>query len=325
MYNRAVATIGVVRELWRFPVKSMGGEALEVADVDRRGLRGDRLWAVRDEERAVITNAKKLPALLLCSARYVTAPAADAGPDAVWAVIITLPDGATVGSDDPAVHDRLSALLGRKVTLCALRPASDAAHYRAAKATAADMRADFALASDEPLPDFSMMKMSTLMELGTYATPRGTYFDAAALHVLTTASLDALRAASPGADFDVRRFRPNLVVTTEGAPALLEAGWTGATLTAGTLGARVDSPTPRCSMPIRAQPELRADPAVLKAIASEAARCLGAYATVTRAGQVKIGDRVELEVPDRSQVGGWLRDRATGAKRLLLRAAMPKK
>ncbi len=321
----AMVAIGVVSALWRFPVKSMGGESLAVADVDERGLRGDRLWAVRDEERAVITGAKKLPVLLMCSARYAAEPAAGAGADAVPPVIITLPDGATVTSDDPAIHDRLSALVGRKVTLCALRPAKDAAHYRAAKATVAEMRADFAIANDEPLPDFSMMKMSTLIELGKYATPRGTYFDAAGLHVVTTASLAALGAASPGTDFDVRRFRPNLVVTTDGEPGLLEAAWAGATVTAGTAAAHVDSATPRCSMPTRAQPDLSADPAVLKTIATEAARCLGAYATVTRAGQTKVGDRVELELPGRSSVGGWFRDRATGAKRLLLRAAMPRK
>lgn len=324
MYSRGVATIGTVRELWRFPVKSMGGERLEAADVDARGVRGDRLWALRDEAKGVITSAKKLPALLLCTARYASAPGAEAGPGAVPAVIITLPDGATVRSDDPDVDARLSAALGRALTLCSLRPASDTAHYRAGKATAADMRADFALAEGEPLPDFSMMKMSTLMELGTYATPRGTYFDAADLHVLTTASLAAMRRAAPAADFDVRRFRPNLVIDNGEEGGLVEAAWAGGDLRAGGAAATIDSATPRCSMPIRPQPEMSADPAVLAAIVAEGERCLGAYASVTRAGPVKVGDRVELDVR-RSPVGGWLRARATGAKRLLLKAAMPKK
>lgn len=317
-------TIGTVRELWRFPVKSMGGERLATADVDARGVRGDRLWALRDDEKGVITNAKKLPTLLLCSARYASAPGADRGPAAVPAVIITLPDGATVGSDDPDVDARLSAAFGRKLRLCSLRPASDGAHYRAGKASAAELRADFALADGDPLPDFSMMKMSTLMELGRYATPRGTYFDAADLHVLTTASLAAMRKAAPGADFDVRRFRANVVVDTGDEGGLLEASWAGGELRAGAAAATVDSATPRCSMPIRAQAGLAADPAVLATIVAEAARCLGAYATVTRPGAVKVGDPVAVAV-ERSAVGGWLRARAAGAKRLLLKAAMPKK
>ena len=40
--------IGVVERLWRYPVKSTGGERLGAVDVDLRGLAGDRLYAVRD-------------------------------------------------------------------------------------------------------------------------------------------------------------------------------------------------------------------------------------------------------------------------------------
>lgn len=37
-----------VAEVWRYPVKSMAGERLAVADIDARGLVGDRRWALRD-------------------------------------------------------------------------------------------------------------------------------------------------------------------------------------------------------------------------------------------------------------------------------------
>ncbi|MFI6448653.1 MOSC domain-containing protein [Kitasatospora sp. NPDC050543] len=40
--------IGVIERLWRYPVKSTGGERLESVEVDARGLAGDRLYAVRD-------------------------------------------------------------------------------------------------------------------------------------------------------------------------------------------------------------------------------------------------------------------------------------
>ncbi|WP_035802771.1 MOSC domain-containing protein [Kitasatospora mediocidica] len=42
--------IGVVERLWRYPVKSTGGERLSEVLVDERGLAGDRLYAVRDGE-----------------------------------------------------------------------------------------------------------------------------------------------------------------------------------------------------------------------------------------------------------------------------------
>jgi hypothetical protein len=300
----------------------MAGERVESTIVGERGLRGDRLWAIRDEERGVLTNAKRFPRLLQCAARFVREPAADVGPGTIPDVIITLPDGATVRSDDRDVDARLSAVLGHAVTLHALRPASDRAHYRTPKATADGMRQEFAVDPGEPLPDFSMMPLAKLLELSKYATPPGTYFDACSLHVVTTASLAALRANSHS-DFDVRRFRPNVVLETS-ETGLVEAGWTGGTLAIGACAAFVECPTPRCSMPTRAQAELPADPKVLKTIVQEAERCLGAYATVTRAGEVRVGDTATFSAPETSKVGEWARARAVGLKRLLMRAAMPK-
>ena len=311
-----------VVELWRYPVKSMGGERVDATVVGERGLHGDRLWAVRDEERGVLTHAKRHPKLLLCAARFVTEPAPDVGPGTIPAVTITLPDRSEVSSDDPEVHERLSALVGHRVTLCSLRPASDRTHYKGVKSTANDMRADFAIGESEALPDFSMMPMAKLMELGTYATPPGTYFDAMTLHVVTTASIETLKTTG-GSDFDVRRFRPNVVIENAGN-GFVEAEWTGGSLTLGACTAFVDCPTPRCSMPTRAQAGLPADPKVLRTIVQAAERCLGAYATVTRGGAVRVGDAVTFEPAETSRIGEWARARAAGLKRMLIRAAMPK-
>ena len=308
--------IGSVLEIWRFPVKSMGGEQVPSTTIAERGVHGDRLWAVRDVDKNVLTNAKRIPRLLLCRARFVEEPAADVGPGTIPPVEITFPDGTSVRSTDADVDARLSAFLDRRVTLCALRDASDREHYKAASSTAAEMREAFAIDDGEPMPDFSMMPLAKLAELGRYATPPGTYFDAMPLHVITTASLGA---------FDRRRFRANIVVDTGSETGYLENEWTGATLAIGDVTAFVDCPTPRCSMPTRAQqPDIPADKSVLKTIVRDADRLLGAYATPTKPGAVRVGDAVTLDAPESSKVREWARARATGIKRLLLRAAMPK-
>ncbi|MCA9771728.1 MAG: MOSC N-terminal beta barrel domain-containing protein, partial [Myxococcales bacterium] len=121
--------VGTIAELWRYPVKSMGGERIDVARLDRKGLVGDRLWALRDTASGEITGGKRIPGIMGLDARYRSEP--DGG--GIPAVDVTLPDGARVASDDANVHGRLTEFLGRAVTLEALRPASDAAHFRGAK------------------------------------------------------------------------------------------------------------------------------------------------------------------------------------------------
>lgn len=105
-------TIGRLTGLTRFPVKSLVGEDLESAVVDRRGLVGDRLWAVRDVDGKLGSGKstrrfRRMPGLLDLAARY--------GPDLV--PVVRLPDGREVRGDRPEVHEALSTHVGRPVTL----------------------------------------------------------------------------------------------------------------------------------------------------------------------------------------------------------------
>ena len=96
-----------MREIWRYPVKSMAGERLEEAALDPGGIPGDRAWAVRDERRGGIRGAKKIPGLMRCAARYREPPTRDR----VGAPEITLPDGGRVEADAADVSERLSIAL----------------------------------------------------------------------------------------------------------------------------------------------------------------------------------------------------------------------
>ena len=48
-----------VNGLWRYPVKSMAGEAVEAVELDADGVAGDRRWGVRDLDTDRLASAKK--------------------------------------------------------------------------------------------------------------------------------------------------------------------------------------------------------------------------------------------------------------------------
>lgn len=315
-------------ELWRYPVKSMGGERLDAIDVDARGMRADRLWAVRDLELGAVTTARRLPVLLGCSARFAAEPPADAGPGVAAEVVVTFPDGEERSSSDPEVHERLSALTGRRVELTPLPAVDDRAAYRGPLATQNDLRRQFDIPDDEPLPDLTMFPVRKVAELARYATPVGMFADAYPLHLLTRSSLAAMTAHAPGATFDSRRFRPSVLLETDDAPGLVENGWLGGTLTNGTVLVSAEIPTIRCSMPARPQPGLEAEPDVVRTVRRQAEGCLGIYAEVRRGGRLAVGDTLtytpaEPPTPLRAATGRL----SDAAKRRAMKASnllMPK-
>ena len=59
-----------VREIWRFPIKSMGGERVEQVAVSETGILGDRAWGVRDEATGMILTGRREPHLLMATATF---------------------------------------------------------------------------------------------------------------------------------------------------------------------------------------------------------------------------------------------------------------
>jgi uncharacterized protein YcbX len=291
-----MTVVGTVAEIWRYPVKSMGGERLAESAINGRGLHADRMWAVRDVELDTFTTARRWPVLLQCSARFAEDPAGrPAEPGDVLEVIVTFPDGSEISSSDPAIDDRLSELIGKPARLESLPALSEKRRYRTPQATKADLRRQFAVPDGAPLPDFSMFPVRKLAELARYATPVGALYDAYPLFLVTRASLRAMAGHAPGSQFDVRRFRPNVVIECDGAE-LVEFGWCGGRLHAPHAAFDVEIPTLRCSIPTRPQGDLPPDADILRTINAHADRCLGVYADVAAAGAVAEGDPLELEL-----------------------------
>lgn len=282
--------VGRIREIWRYPVKSMGGGELGEARIGERGIPGDRGWALRDEEVNEIRGAKKFPALLRCSARYLEEPDGAETPVAE----ITLPEGTRVRSDDPRAGEQLSELIGKRVTLWPLKPADDVEHYRRrVPLDAPEIRALLGRLPEEPLPDLSTFPQDVLKEIMEFAAPRGTYFDAFPVHLLTTSWLADLAAANPSARFDRRRFRPNFLIEPA-AKGKVELEWCGREVKIGDARLKIESPVVRCSMTTQPQQDLPKDPSVLRTIVRDSDQNVGVYASVVSSGTVHVGDAVDL-------------------------------
>ena len=262
----------------------MMGDQFSSLPVDESGVVGDRGWAVRDEVRGGIRGAKKIGGLMRLHARYVDEPQPGGRPAPIE---VTSPDGERVLSDDDGADERLSKLLDHPVTLQPLQPAEDLDHYRRGAPDTedfdAELRAIFGREPDEPLPSFEGLPLDVLIE---YESPPGTYFDAYPIHIVTDRSLETLASLAPGSDFDVRRFRPNVVVgvdqDVEGE--FPEQTWLGKNLRIGDVELEVTAACPRCVMVTRDFADLATDRQVLRTVVRHADQNVGVYARIVRPG-----------------------------------------
>ncbi len=309
--------VGTVKELWRYPVKSMVGEGIPSAHLTAKGLTGDRQWALRDETRGEITVVRKSPKLLQCSARFAGEPEGDNNPP----VIITLPDGREISSSDTDCAAVLSEHLGKPVSLWPLQPVSNWRHYRLAQVGGArDMMRQFGTST---LPDLSSVPMALAAQLSFFATPPGRYHDVFPLHLLSTNSLAAMAALEPAGNFIVQRFRPNIVIaSTRPAPEFDDFSWVGGYLHAGNCVIKCATRTVRCSAP--AQPQyggVSKDGKVVRALERHTNRHLGINATVAAPGTLNVGDEVYWE-PAKSLLPHSLVKLAAKAKNGVLHATL---
>ncbi|MEO8037563.1 MAG: MOSC N-terminal beta barrel domain-containing protein [Betaproteobacteria bacterium] len=286
-----MAVVGTIKEIWRFPVKSMAGQKLQAAQVGPIGIVGDRLWATRNDTAQEIQGAKKFPELMQCSAKFREEPADDRVPH----VDITFPDGSVTGSDAPGLAAKLTGLVGKPMSLWPIQPPSDLAHYRRRPMNEQEFGEEMQdIFQREPGEAFPALEQFP-KEILEFTSFPGMYFDVTPIHLLTTTSLAHLAGLNPAADWDVRRFRPNFVIeAANGRQGFVETDWIGKDMRIGGVTLHCPGPTPRCGMTTRAQNGLPFDKSILRTIVKDAEQNVGLYALVAAAGTIRLGDAVEI-------------------------------
>ncbi len=274
--------VGIIESIFRYPIKSLGGEKLLDSSIDKNGIEGDRIFALKDCLSGFIVSCKH---------------------PTKWGKIIEL--SATLNQDNSVtvrnidmdimtkkeeIESKIRALTSREVELIAIED-NLGRQYREA-----DRRSINEIGIN--------VKREPLSIVGN----NNYFFDFAPLHLLTTSSLNHINTFYKQGDFNVQRFRPNLLIKTIDSNKFEENGWIGKTIKIGNdLEIKIVEHTPRCVVTTLKQGKLDKDRKILKTIAqnSSAKRhmfspgktlkgILGVYGTVLKKGRVKTGDKVHL-------------------------------
>ena len=266
--------VGRVVSMCRYPVKSMLGEELNSSHVTGRGLIGDRAYALVDKETGKVASAKnprKWGSLFDFRAAFIDTPQIIGD---IPRVRITFPDGTQIFSDQNDVGDALSKVLGRDVKI---------------------MAANLEIPSyEEYWPDIEGLAQRE--KVTDEAMPAQTFFDIAVIHILTTSSINRLRELYPEGRFEVRRFRPNIVIESEpGEKDFVENSWVGKNIKIGDVLLKITGRCTRCVMTTLSQGDLPTDLGILRTVAKYNQVTVGVYASVLEEGTIRRGDIVRLE------------------------------
>jgi uncharacterized protein len=277
-----MADTGTVVSLWRYPVKSMMGEELNSSYITERGLIGDRTYAVVDKQTGKVASAKnprKWGNLFDFRSMFIDSPTDDVND--IPPVRITFPDDSNIFSDrkeDDDMDYRLSAVFDREVRLMKSSGFEEPSY-------------------EEYWPNIDGLARTD--QVTDEAMPSKTFFDIAVIHILTTSTINRLRELYPEGRFEVRRFRPNIVVESgykEKKNDFIENSWVGKKMIIGKdIVLNVTAPCTRCVMITLPQGDLPQDTGILSTVAKYNQVHVGVYASVERSGTIHRGDTVRIE------------------------------
>ena len=236
--------LGRISAIFRYPVKSMAGESLDVARLGWHGIDGDRRLAFRrlnDNSAFPWLSASKVPELLLYKPLRLDSKNAELLPTHVLT-----PDGKEYELRSDELREEISSRYGSGVELMNLKSG---------------------------------------------------IFDEASISVISQGTIHCIERES-ARDVDLRRFRPNIVIETDNAEPFNEDGWVGRTLMFGegnggpAIGVTLRDE--RCVM-VNFDPDTAArDSVVMKTVVRLNENCAGVYGTVVRAGELRVGQVVNL-------------------------------
>jgi MOSC domain-containing protein len=198
--------------------------------------------------------------------------------DRLWALVD--PDGGIASGKTTRRFRKVPGLLHHRSHLDGGLPVITLADGRSARA---DVPAVDALVAAITPPGWLLQRENS--------TP---YFDAAAVHIVTTTTLATLSEAV-GESVPLQRLRPNLLVDLEHPGPFPEDSWLGRTVRIGSVALRVVDRCERCVMVGHSQATLESRPRLLKTIGAVNDACAGVYAEVTAPGDLSEGDAVILE------------------------------
>ncbi len=246
-----------VEVLRRYAVKSMQGESCDGLRIASYGVEGDRAFGVLDVKSGTIISAKRDGRLLEASARL-----SDDG------VRVRLPGGREMPPGD-ALDRELTSWLGREARLV--------------------QASRHGVGTFECPEDFEHDESRTLRWQGTGRS----FVDESDLHLLTTADLGLLRRHRPELQWDVRRFRPNFVLSA--GEDVTSDQWIGRQLRLGEVIVRITGTCTRCVMTTRAQPDgLERQLDILRHVIHRCGNSVGVRATVVTTGRVSLGDDAQV-------------------------------
>jgi uncharacterized protein len=290
--------IGTIDTLWRFPVKSFQGKKHDKLYFGKEGIFGDRAYALIDKETGKVVSAKSVkhfPNLLHCSAEYLCNPQID---QEIPSVQVTLADGTRVMSDAPEADKILSDFFKREVTLARTAPENYTIDQYHPDIENLDPAGHRNVLVEQKLGAALFKEMGVGSPL-----PPESFLDVFPVSVISTSTLEQLHLFQPESNFNVRRFRMNMVVKTN-VSGFVENQWVGNTLSVGNnVKLILTMPDPRCVMVTLSQDGIPKDTHVLRALVKHNSLdimgggkypCAGVYAVVVEEGFVSVGDTVEF-------------------------------
>lgn len=114
--------VGTVRALYRYPVKSTGGQPLQTAEVTGAGLRHDRRWAAYTDDGGIASGkrTRRFRAVIGLMRWQSTVGDDDDVP------VLVSPEGVRYRVDDPAASEAVTSAFGQRLTL---QPESTVQHH----------------------------------------------------------------------------------------------------------------------------------------------------------------------------------------------------